>query len=151
MARQKVNASQIKNYAFNAILNANQTFTTAGTDYKLNLATELYDYNSVFDNSLYRFIAPFDGVWHFDFALHLAQNANTTIEIRIYKNSVVYAYGVRSDGAGGFPTIHQGMDIPVAAGDYIEMFGQGNAASAIVQGSTPVATYMSGFLINKNT
>lgn len=147
MAKTKITADQLNSYAFFAYLPSNQTITGNNTDNLVNLTSTLYNNGSVFDTTNKRFVAPVAGIYHFDFMIHAGTSGTYDNEIRIYKNGSVYSYGARANAAnGGFTTVHQGMDMQLAAGDQVSLYAQQSTATSL-QGSFPYTTYMSGFMV----
>lgn len=133
-------------YAFCAWLAGAQT--PAGNT-KMLLDTELYDFGSNFDLTNHRFIAPEDGLYHFDGAVgQLIANGGQT-QCALRKNGVEVKRGTGPifNNSGGNQTMSTNVpaDINLVAGDYVELYTA--AASNSAAFGSPELTYLNGHLV----
>lgn len=143
-----INQVKISNpYKFYAYITS--AFTATG---KVNLNAELFDTNNDFDTSTYRYTAPVDGFYQFNFRVgfdvttgigyyaYITKNGSSASGIR--GNSHISAYTNGSPWGG---SVGAGI-LQLTAGDYIELYITGNSASGDNAG--PPYTYLSGYLVS---
>ena len=104
---------------------------------KVNFDTELYDTNNNFDNATnFRYVAPVAGYYHFDtYIKYVTGGSSASPILAFYKNGTIVRSLYESFFANNITiTIGGGIDIQLAANDYIEVFLQG-LGGAITIGS----------------
>ncbi len=111
--------------------------------------TKIYDTGSNIDvvTNKGRFTAPVSGFYHFDASIATGASY-TAFAIALFKNGSVFNYGGRINNTNTAMTgavVTYGDTIQLSAGDYVEIFAFGNAATALGVGS-PAETKFSGFL-----
>lgn len=123
--------------------------TTNGTS-KVQLSSESYDQGSNFDNATnYRFVAPVNGVYHFDGGIRTSNASAIRLIAVLYKNGAIVREGV-SQAADSFTSSLVSTDIKLAANDYIELYVTSNSTNAMaVDSSGDLLTYMSGHLVGE--
>jgi hypothetical protein len=118
----------------------------SGTATKLPLATVEYDSHSGFStvNNRYTVQAGHAGTWHFGArASYTTTNAYGWIEIR--KNGVLYKRGNLNTPNNEYVGHVVSVDIPLAVGDYVELWYQTGTAPNFEVGASTV--YMQGRLL----
>lgn len=135
-------------YKFSVYRNASQS-VTSGTATKINFDTELYDSNNDYNNSTtYRYTAPVNGFYHFDCGVEGTTSSGGGFTILyLYKNgsnirqlSKLYIGTATGGEASG------GVDLQLAAGDYIEGFFYLTGTSVVVGQNT---AWLTGHLISQ--
>lgn len=135
--------------AFRVYLSANQT-VTAVTNTKITLDTEVFDTANCFNTTTNRFTPNVAGYYQFNVMLGASASSSLGYNyIQLYKNGVydsIAIYGPYSNAAnyGVLSTLIY-MN---GTTDYVELYAQisGTGTITVSGGSTPVSTYMSGFL-----
>lgn len=88
-------------------------------------STESYDHGDCYDPATGKYTAKVAGTYHFDAEVYGAGTYATTtdIHIRFYKNGAVYSFGQlrRGTGVADNDNLVFSDDIPLAAGDYVEV------------------------------
>lgn len=128
-------------YKFSAHIASSQT-VSASTATKVALATEDFDTNSNFDNSVgfYRYTAPVTGFYQFNGGVQ--NNGNNTLQIFLYKNGSLQTTGGTAEIASGFSGVIVSQLLSLTAADYIELF--------VLSDNTTVSIgYLSGFLVSQ--
>lgn len=134
-------------YKFSVYRNASQS-VTSGTATKINFDTELYDSNNDYNNSsTYRYTAPVNGFYHFDCGIEGTTSGGGFAILYLYKNgsnirqlSKLYIGTATGGEASG------GVDLQLAAGDYIEGFFYLTGTSVAVGQNT---AWLTGHLISR--
>lgn len=121
--------------------------TTAGFDLsKVDLSTEVFDETGDFDTTNDRFVAPCDGIYHFDGRGSLKfPGTGTHIATYLFKNGTFITEGVQAGGNNGgvnSTSTVVSATIKLNAGDYIELFIARGTGTGQATGT------MSGFLVN---
>lgn len=96
----------------------------SATSTKVPFATELYDTGNNYDNATnFRFTAPAAGFYHFDANVKSAAiGAARRGIIAIWKNGSFFADGDEDTATTGFFGLSLGIDMQLAATDYVEIF-----------------------------
>lgn len=138
--------------AFFAAATSNVDIATAATDQKVGF-TEQFDIGDCYDNANSRFIAPCDGVYHFNFNVTFACNSSSVRYVRtsIYKNGTdtgIDAHGQISNEAGDSDYDSQsfGIVMQLVANDYIEVYAASSLSAVDIVGFGS-ATNFSGHLV----
>lgn len=132
--------------AFAAYSSAN--ITASSTPAKVQLATEVYDEGGDFDSATnYRFVAPVDGIYHFDAIGRLTSPGDgNNCGVLLYKNGAAFSenhsVGFNVGGANSV-SLPVSATVKLAATDYVELYvsratGSGNATGTL-----------SGFLVGR--
>ena len=96
--------------AFKATMSASQTISG---DTKLNMDTEAFDLNGDYSNTLYKFIAPYNGLYFFQFYV------NGAVTVNLKKN-----------GTTVFSATQQGTyTCELVTGDYMELWSTGSVTN----------------------
>lgn len=136
-------------YVFSVYRNAAFN-TVAATNTKIPFDTEDYDDNSNFDSTTNnRYVAPVDGVYHFDTVVRATSTAvGQAIDCMLYKNGVMVASGNRNCEQFGVVLIGASChkDLKLVAGDYIETYCYTTVAMA-VNVSAAQQAYLTGHLV----
>jgi C1q domain len=97
--------------------------------------TENYDLGSFFDNSLYEFSAPLNGVYHFDCAVTfgVVNSASSTsgYEMNILVDGSSSANFSKNLKVGGYETLNLSQDIKLNAGQKVKISVYQNSGNAI--------------------
>ena len=142
--------------AFMATMSANQSLSH-NTSSKVQFNTEVFDTDSAYDTSNYRFTVPSgeDGKYHFQTAFGVYDSANTLQQVNgiIKKNGSeitnIRFFHIGSESRG--VAVSLSVILPLVASDYIEVFvyeQESGANSAVVNTSgntTQYFTYFSGY------
>ena len=112
--------------AFSALLSSNQTITTS-TFTKLAFATEVFDTNSNFDTSTYRFTPTVAGYYQVNACVY-ASTSVTQTQAAIYKNGVLFARQVIAVASSS--SMVASLMYLNGTTDYIECYG-------LLVGTTP--------------
>ncbi len=133
--------------------NSTPTTLAASGFTKVELQSLNFNIGTAFDNvTNYRFLAPRDGVYHFDAQVWIS-SANVTSGVQynlaLYVNGSVYAYG--SEGTIAVATntnSNISVDIELVLGDYVELFFlNANAATTIATNASQLVTWMTGHYV----
>jgi hypothetical protein len=93
-----------------------------------------------------RYVCQYAGIYHILAQVSWPTNATGNRAVEIYKNGTVFTPGTQTAAAGAANwTITQtGLYIPLAVGDYVEVFGQQSSGGALTpnNGSAPYHTWM---------
>jgi hypothetical protein len=136
--------------AFSAYASVSQTGLSNGTFTKVQLATEVFDTNSNFDNATnYRFTPTVAGYYSISAIASLSTLANTGgTNACIYKNGSLYIQGAAVGTANMYPTASVSSIIYFnGSTDYVELYvfnGTGGASNLM---SVSYLTAMSGCLV----
>jgi len=136
--------------AFSAYASNSQTGFTNGTFTKVQLATEVFDTNSNFDNATnYRFTPTVAGYYSISAIASLSTLANTGgTNACIYKNGTLYIQGSTVGTSNMYPTASVSAIIYLnGSTDYIELYvfnGTGGSANLM---SVSYLTAMSGSMV----
>lgn len=135
-------------YKFHAYRSASWT-TSSGSI--VPLETEVYDTNNNFDTSTYRYTAPVNGYYHFDFAVHSSVTAGVGYYCFLVKNNstgVIYGnrYIAYSTNPSTWNATHGSGTIQLTAGDYVQVNFVGTTNTGTVGAG---ATYLSGYLVSE--
>lgn len=131
--------------AFSAYGTAGQSLAN-GVWTKIAFNTELFDTNSNYDTSLYRFTPTVAGYYQINANIFTTANAIGLGFISIYKNGSVYVYGnVIANSNGGYITIHSLVNCNGST-DYIEIYALQNSGVSLTFGSSNAQFQFSGFL-----
>jgi hypothetical protein len=130
--------------AFHCYMPTTQAIS-ATTFTKIAFSTELYDTNSCYDNSTYRFTPNVAGYYQFNFAIY-SQTGNQLFITRTYKNGSYFVENHRLSGYSTAPTI-PGSVLVYANGttDYFELYGYGGGSTTIGSGDGALV-WWTGFL-----
>ena len=142
--------------AFMATMSANQSLSH-NTSSKVQFNTEVFDTDSAYDTSNYRFTVPSGkaGKYHFQTAFGVYDSANTLQQVNgiIKKNGSeitnVRFFHIGSESRGA--AVSLSVILPLVASDYIEVFvyeQESGSNSAVVNTSgntTQYFTYFSGY------
>lgn len=132
--------------AFSAYQSADQSIT-ASTFTKVQLSLEEFDNGSVFDNTLFRFVAAAAGVYAFIGSVSLASMGDTNrMFATLYKNGAEFRRGSRSH-ASTFDTVTTNVVtiMNLSPGDYVELFVWQNSGGAKSTISGPTQTFFQGY------
>lgn len=133
-------------YVFSAYRSASWTQGSGAA--KVTLDAELYDSNSNFDTTLGRYTAPVNGLYHFSATVATADVSGIGYECWLYKNGVAVKAGqayISGATNPGFNNATVSGDVPLSAGDYIELFQIGQVSGTGITGA--VNTFMDGHLV----
>ena len=113
---------------------------------KVDLSVEVYDESGDFDPTLDRFVAPVDGIYHFDGrgSLKFPGDGNH-IAVYLFKNGTFTDEGIHggfNNGGVNSTSIMVGGTLKLQAGDYIELFISRSTGSGQATGS------LTGHLVN---
>jgi hypothetical protein len=111
--------------AFAAKGSATQTFGS-GTWTKLAFQTELFDTNSNYDNSTYRFTPTTAGYYQINFASAANETGagGVTLNSSVYKNGAEYSVASARDTVGQPQNLSQGCVVSLnGSTDYVEIYG----------------------------
>lgn len=132
--------------AFSAHGTAGQSLAN-GVWTKIAFNTELFDTNSNYDTSLYRFTPTVAGYYQINANIFTTANAAGLGFISIYKNGSVYVYGnVIANSNGGYITIHSLVNCNGST-DYIEIYALQNSGVSLTFGSSNAQFQFSGVLV----
>lgn len=127
-------------YCFRAYLNQAQDNPSSGDTVTLN--AESYDVGSNYNTTTYKYVAPIDGIYHFDAAVTTAAD-----DARL---RVAIAVGGTTQGTGGESTKRGAavsMDVQLSANDEVTLLVYvGTGTTDLVTGSSN--TWMSGHLVH---
>lgn len=123
VASEKLHAT----LAFRAHRASNQTLSAAVFN-KILFSNEDWDYGSDFDLSTNRFVAPVDGLYHFDFRGVAASGSRGLATF--YKNGVEVTRGADVEGVTNPRGRMCSADIELLVGDYIEFYVYSLSAGA---------------------
>lgn len=106
---------------------------------KVDLSIEVFDESGDFDDTNDRFVAPVDGIYHFDGrgSLKFPGDGNH-IALYIFKNGTFTTEGVQEGFNNGGPNSTStmvGATLKLEAGDYIELFISRSTGSGQATGS----------------
>jgi|TARA_X000001382_G_scaffold128379_1_gene117935 hypothetical protein len=131
------NASGIKNTpAFRATL-SNATSMSNGAIVKLEFGTEVYDTDSAYDTSNYRFTVPSGeaGKYFFKAQYALALSDQQYATVRFYKNgsNVEFTQNLTSTSSSGSLTVYMAncTVMNLSAGDYVEIYGRQDSGGTL--------------------
>lgn len=139
-------AAMSSKIAFGAYQSSSQTIPVT-TFTKVSLQTEEFDSGSVFDNTLFRFVAPATDQYPIMAAVAVSGTGDTNrIFATLYKNGVEYKRGARVH-ASTTDTVASTVAVVanLTQNDYVELYiwqNSGGSKSTINDASQ---TYMSGF------
>jgi hypothetical protein len=120
---------------------------TASTAVKIPFDTKLYDVGSNVDvtTNVGRFTATQAGKYHFNAATFFTSAGVVRGAIYLFKNGTVYSNGADQTPLSGNPfSTTVSDDIPLAVGDYVEVYAFCSVSNALTVGSA--STYFSGSL-----
>lgn len=121
-------------------------WTTTNGSSKVLLNSEVFDEGSNFDiTTNNRFIAPYDGLYHFDGGVFVNNGTSRRAIALLYVNGNLYASGSSIDST--FPGSTVSATIKLAATDYVELYFTCNTATT--GGTGQNNTYLSGHMIGK--
>jgi len=126
--------------AFSAYLGSNQTINN-NVETKLNINTEVFDSNSCFNTSLYRFTPNVAGYY---LALGRAQIPGGTYVIAsVWKNGVIFIRGVQGETLNApYGVTVSGLVYLNGTTDYIELYGyQASGSSQTAQAGASVTIF----------
>ena len=123
--------------AFEAQGGAEQT-AVDNTWTKLNMNTEVFDTNSMYDTSTYRFTPTVAGKYFVYGQVGIYSNTNYQLHvpnIAIYKNGSVYKYSANNEGDTNYPN-ERTLNITAVlemngSSDYVELYARGNVISGV--------------------
>jgi hypothetical protein len=108
----------------------------------LPFSVENFDIGGNYDNTTYRFVAPVDGIYHFDATIHSTTSSATPLWIR--KNGTNYFRSYYASVAGGYEgQVVINVNMQLSANDYVDCHSGGNYNYYLVDGYNE----FSGFLI----
>lgn len=108
----------------------------------LPFSIENFDIGGNYNNTTYRFVAPVDGIYHFDATIHSTSSASSPLWIR--KNGTNYLRGYHGSASGGYEgQVIVNVNMQLSANDYVDCHSGGNANYYLVAGYNE----FSGFLI----
>lgn len=137
--------------AFSAYQSSAQAITTA-TPTKINLQSEEYDTGSDFDSATnYRFVAPYDGIYHFAGAIGIGSPASgVLLQAYLYKNGSSWKEGnLWSTASTNSNRVQITASVQLTAGDYIELWGYHASGSNRNTVSGQISTWFMGFLVGR--
>ena len=118
----------------------------------MDLDTESWDYGSNFDTVNAKFVAPIDGIYHFDAKIaYGAAIANKLYLIMLYVGGTVVIKNYLNTGADttGIAQALLSVDLKLEEDDYVELYARHLAGvnTVDVSGVLPAETSLSGFLV----
>jgi len=126
--------------AFSAYMNANQT-VTANTFTKVTFNTKVFDTNSNFDTSTYRFTPTVAGYYQLNAAIY-PNTVVTGIVVSIYKNGSAYCnYGGTTQSAMVSSVVYLN-----GSTDYVECYGYLTGTTPTIL-STSYISFFNGALV----
>ena len=110
--------------AFSAYLSASQSVTTS-TYTKVNIDTEIFDTDSCFDTSTYRFTPTVAGYYQVNGIIRSLTSNQTQFIITIYKNGSEFTVGVQNRDTTSLSNQYSVSDLIYMNGttDYLELYG----------------------------
>lgn len=141
-----VQTSKFSNqYKFSAYRNGAVNSVTSPT--LITFDTVTFDTNSNYSTSTGKFTAPITGFYNFTAQLQITNNASNYVFASLYKNGAEVKRGVQFNIG---TTITVGFNVvgllSLAAGDFVQVFGQGSGAAYTVASS--IFCYFEGFLVS---
>lgn len=130
--------------AFSAYLNANQT-VSAGADVVAQCANERYDLGSNYNTGNYRFIAPYNGIYHFDG--QVSGVGTTRVRPILVVNGTSKYLG--SDFTATANTGQVSADIQLSTNDYVQLAGYILSGTQFYGASGTMATSFNGHLVTR--
>jgi hypothetical protein len=131
--------------AFRAYQGTNQSISD-NTNTKITLNTEVFDTNSNYDTSNYRFTPTVAGYYFISGTVYF-NGANQYVTVRIYKNGSIDSIGPQSgNGAYSYGSTATALIYLNGSTDYVELYGYQNSGIAKNTEAGAVQTYLSGFL-----
>lgn len=113
---------------------------------KLTLNTEVFDTNSNYDTSTYRFTPTVSGYYFISGTIYF-NAANQYLTVAIYKNGSRDAHGFQSgNGAYVYGSTATALIYLNGSTDYVELYGYQNSGTAKNTEPGATLTYFSGFL-----
>lgn len=132
--------------AFSAYLSATYAMPTASSA-KVICDLEDYDLGADYNPTLGRFVAPYNGVYHFDGSWR-TDEAGRQITL-CYVNGSEYKR-VNDGTAAADRNIQFSYDLQLSAGDYVEFWAFVTAAASVVKPSPGTrATHFSGHMVTR--
>lgn len=134
-------------YTFKATRTTTQNLTVVSTFNKVQLNTEDYDTNSNFDSTTnFRYVAPFNGVYHFDAYVRIQATAGDVFGCSLFKNGSNTSSGDTDIPSQSFSVNYNVTDtLNLVAGDYIELYALNGAGVTKVLESAS----LSGFIVSQ--
>jgi hypothetical protein len=129
--------------SFRAYRGATQSMSNA-TWTKVSLNTENYDYGGNFNTGLNRFVAPYDGIYHFSGLVGIDTVTSGYLIAALYKNGTAVARGARIYQSNAYIEAPVSSDLSLAAGDYVELYGYHNDGATRTIQSGSIYNYLSG-------
>jgi hypothetical protein len=133
-------------YKFRGRLSTNTS--TAASWNKIPFDQEIYDTSSNFDiaTNKGRFTAPVDGYYHFSGSATSGQGSgNNAFRVALYKNGTAYTQGAYLTTNN--PTSSVVDVVPMAAGDYVELWAYNSAGGSITL-IAGTETWFSGYMVS---
>lgn len=131
----------------------NQTVTN-NVNTKVQFDTVAIDTDSWWDAANYRYVPQIPGYYRFDYSVGLNGTSVTILQSSLQKNGVTQNFGVRL--LGTLSTTSAGMNADSSilvfmngTTDYVEVFGQVNAASGTSFYGSLASTYLQAQLIQR--
>jgi len=133
---------------------SNSTTTLAASSFtKVQFQIKEFDMGDNYDNvTNYRFVAPLNGIYHFD-SLVTVNDANVVTtsmyNVSLYINGSEYKQG--NQGTiynGASSTSNISVDVQLSGGDYVEIYCQNNnSVTTVGTDATQITTWFSGYYI----
>jgi len=134
--------------AFLAYASGSQT-VSANTPTKVQINTAVFDTNSNFNTSTYRFTPTVAGYYQISGSIYWGTNSVRTMTL-IYKNGAGYLLGnsIAGDSGGYAAGVVSGLVYLNGSTDYVELYlsPASNAVTTVV-GTAPYFTWFSGSLV----
>jgi hypothetical protein len=127
--------------------NTSQSFAN-GAGATVTLDQTAYDTYGGHSNTVNpsRYVCQYAGIYHVIGQISWPINTSGNRTVEIYKNGSVFTSGSQTlaTGSGNWTVTQTGLYVPLAVGDYIEVFGQQSSGSALSPntGSAPYHTFM---------
>ena len=140
-----VTATGFNNPAFQAYQGSTSTYGTSITVLTCN--TEVFDSNSAYDTSTYRFTPQVAGKYFFYGQIYITSpGTNLTMQCRLSKNASAFAVGDQNSAVNRDQAVvaHGIVDLN-GSSDYVDLRGYNSASVATVAGS--LYTYFGGYRI----
>lgn len=140
-------------YVARSFAAGNQTVTN-GVNTKVQFDTVVIDTNSWWDAANYRYIPQIPGYYRFDYSVGLNGTSVVILQSSLQKNGATINMGFRLLGTlattvGGMGSAASILVLMNGTTDYVEVFGQVNAASNLSIYGSLASTYLQAQLIQR--
>lgn len=135
--------------AFSAYSSAN-TSISSSTLTKIPFATEVFDTNSNFDTSNYRFTPTVAGYYQLNASVYVYSSSPSVRYCRLFKNGSAYQQGSLfvSTPPSETTVVYSGLVYMNGTTDYVEMYVYDNGSSPTIYGSSgSVFVWFSGSMV----